>query len=107
MSIMKKITALCLILFTSITAAQSKHVVLELPNDDIQLLYEKPPRLEQVLHDLHSDNKARSIYQFPIAMQLFNRDRQDEANALKTRVLSKLQQASTRYPKLKTSIGWR
>ena len=75
-----------------IFAASADTLKVELPIQGAILQYEEAERLETVLSDAIAHSQTLSPASYPLANQLFNRNKQSAAQQLKSNVLEQLEQ---------------
>lgn len=105
----KQIIVLCMTLSSSIAAADSTtspmaSVNVTIPTEKIVLTYKQPVRLERVLADSLTHNQYNSALSYPLANQLFNQDKEQQAVKMKEEVLGRLVEMMNQQPTLKTSL---
>lgn len=92
-SILGRVLLGCLLIPTQIYAAE---LSISLPGDQLALEYPHPVRIEQVFTDVIALKGATQPAVHPLANQLFNLDRQSQANQEKQRVVKHLQALADR-----------
>lgn len=78
---------------------------LTIPSEQITLNYDAPVRLEQVMTDVVSHTKSHIPFLYPISTQLFNLERESDAQTLKQDVINELSQVANTDTSLKPSVG--
>tara|TARA_Y100001956_G_scaffold5226_1_gene4694 strand:- start:28129 stop:28902 length:774 start_codon:yes stop_codon:yes gene_type:complete len=78
---------------------------VDLPADQITLEYQSPVRLEQVLSDITQQDTETVPSRYPLANQLFNLDKQEQAEKIKQDALKELQVLATEGVLPKESAG--
>ena len=102
------LVSLCSSLFLSSVAnalsleQKTQELSVELPVQGITLNYLQPVRLEQVLDDANANG---ALGYFPLSAQLFDRNAQQEVDALKAHVVDQLEKLALQEPQVKFVIA--
>lgn len=100
-----KLNQLCWLAILLSGHLSASSLSLTIPSEQITLNYDAPARLEQVMTDVVHHTKSRSPILYPIAIQLFDLERESDAQTLKQRVMKELGQIANADTSLKSSVG--
>lgn len=96
---------LCWLALILASPLSAKSLQITIPTASITINYEKPVRLEQVFGDIIENTEKHSPTTYPLSNQLFNLDREAEAQTLKHDVLERLRLLAQNDRTLVSSVG--